>query len=56
MLAEIRPTPTSAMITYANAFNSQFFLLLRERKCASLAEMQAATFEVKENIIAAERP
>jgi len=36
---EVKPTPTSAKITYANAFDSDFYLLLRERKCASLAEM-----------------
>lgn len=43
------------MLTYANAFDSQFFLLLRERRCASLADMQDADFEVESNIIAAER-
>ena len=52
---EIKPTPTSAMITHANAFDSQFCLLLRERRCASLADMQDATFEVESNIIVAER-
>ena len=55
MPAEVRPTPTSAMLTYANTFNSQFCLLLRERRCTSLADMQSAAFEVEANIIAAER-
>jgi len=43
------------MITYANAFDSQFCLLLIERRCASLADMQDANFEVESNIIAVER-
>ena len=36
---EINPTRTSAMITYANAFDSDFFLLLRERRFVSLSLM-----------------
>jgi len=52
---EVRPTPSSTMITYANAFDSQFCLLLRERRSASLVDIQAAAFEVEANIIAAER-
>jgi len=55
MLVEIKPTPTSAMITYANSFDSQFCLLLRERRCPSLANMQDAAFDVESNIVAAER-
>jgi len=52
---EVKPTPTSAMLTYANAFDSQFCLLLRERRCTSLVDMQYAAFEVESNIFAAER-
>ena len=52
---EINPTRTSTMITYANAFDSQFCLLLRERRCATLAEMQDAVLEVESNIMAAEK-
>lgn len=55
MPAEIKPTPTSAMITYSNAFDSRFCLLLRERRCNSLADIQAAAFEVEANIMVAER-
>jgi len=44
MPVEVRPIPTSAMITYANAFDSKFCLLLREVKRASLDDMQDATF------------
>lgn len=51
---KVRPTPSSAMITYANVFDFQFCLLLRERKFASLVEMQATTFEVEANIIVVE--
>lgn len=55
MPAEVKPTPTSAMLTYANVFDSQFSLLLRERRCTSLAEIQDAAFEVESNIMATKR-
>lgn len=31
MPAEVKPTTTSAKLTYASAFDSDFYLLLRER-------------------------
>ena len=37
--AEIKPTDTLAKITYANAFDSNFYLLLRERRFVSLSLM-----------------
>ena len=37
--AEVKPTPTSAKLTYATAFDSDLCLLLRERRCATLADM-----------------
>ena len=49
---EIKPTDTSARITYANAFNYDFFLLLRERRSASLSLMQDANLEVESHIVA----
>ena len=52
---EVKPTPTSAKLTYANAFDSDFCLLLRERRCATLADMQDVTLEVESNIMAAEK-
>jgi len=55
MPIEVKPTPTSTMITYANTFDSQFCLLFRERRCTSLASMQIAAFEVELNIIVVER-
>jgi len=52
---EVKPTPTSAKLTYANVFHSNFCLLLRERRCATLADMQDAALEVESNIMAAEK-
>jgi hypothetical protein len=49
---EINPTDTSAKITYVSAFDPGFFLLLRERRSASLAHMQDAVVEVESNIVA----
>lgn len=53
--AKVKPTPTSAKLTYANAFDLDFCLLLSERRCATLADMQDATLEVESNIMAAEK-
>lgn len=53
--AEVNPTPTSAKLTYANSFDSDFYLLLRERRCATLADMQDVALEVESNIMAAEK-
>jgi len=55
ILAEVKPIPISAKLTYANAFDSDFCLLLRERRFASLAEMQDAALEVESNIMATEK-
>jgi len=55
ILAEVKPTPTSTKLTYANAFDSDFFLLLRERRCATLAKMKDAALDVESNIMAAEK-
>ena len=52
---EIKPTGTSAMITYANAFDSDFFLPLRERRSASLSLMQDASLEVESNILTSQK-
>ena len=43
---------TLSRITYANAFDSDFFLLLRERRSVSLSLMQDAALEVESNILA----
>ena len=55
MPAEVKPTTISATLIYANAFDSNFCLLLRERWCAILAYMQDATLEVESNIMATEK-
>ena len=44
--AEINPTETSAKLTYADAFDHEFFLLLRERRPISLLNMQDAALEL----------
>ena len=53
--AEVKPTTTSAKLTYASAFDSDFYLLLRERQCATLANMQDAALEAESNIMAVEK-
>jgi hypothetical protein len=52
---EIKPTEASAKITYANAFDADFSLLLRERRSTTLLSMQEATIEVESNILASDR-
>ena len=53
--AEINPTETSAKLTYANAFDHEFSLLLRERRPVSLLNMQDAALEVESNRLASNR-
>ena len=53
--AEIKPTETSAKLTYANAFDHEFSLLLRERRPITLLKMQDAALEVESNILASNR-
>ena len=48
---EINHTETSSKITYANYFDPEFCLLLRERRSTSLAHMQDAALEVESNIL-----
>jgi hypothetical protein len=53
--AEIKPSETSAQISYAGAFDPDFCLLLRERSATSLAQMQDAAIEVESNVLAVDR-
>ena len=53
--AKVKPTTTFAKLTYASAFDSDFFLLFRERQCATLADMQDVALEVESNIMATEK-
>ena len=52
---EIKPSETSTMITYGNAFVDEFSLLLRERRSTNLAAVQESTIEVESNILEVER-
>jgi hypothetical protein len=52
---EIKPTETYAKNTFANSFDAEFSLLLRERRSVTLNLMQEAAIEVESNILAAER-
>jgi hypothetical protein len=52
---EIKPSETSAKITFSNAFDVEFSLLLRERRATTLILMQDATIEVESNILAAHK-
>jgi ribonuclease HI len=52
---EVKPTETSAKMTYASAFDPDFCLLLRERRATSLAHMQDAAIEVESNILAVDK-
>ena len=53
--AEIKPIETSTQITYANSFDFELCLLLRERRFASLSLMQDTALEVESNILAAHK-
>ena len=52
---EIKPTETSTRTTYANDFDSDFYLLLRERRSVSLSLMQDAALELESNILASQK-
>ena len=51
---EIKPTEASTKITYGNAFEYHFSLILRERRFATLFHMQASAIEVEANMLAFE--
>ena len=52
---EIKPSETSAKLTYANAFDHEFSLRLRERRPVTLLNMQDAALEVESNILSSNR-
>jgi hypothetical protein len=52
---KINPIETSSDITYASAFDPEFFLLLRERRDTYLAHMKDETLEVESNILIANK-
>ena len=55
ILAEIKLTETSAKLTYANSFDVEFSLLLRERRAITLVNMQEAALEAESNQMAANK-
>jgi hypothetical protein len=52
---EIKPSETSAKITFANAFDAKFSLFLRERRTTTLILMQDSAIKVESNILAADK-
>jgi hypothetical protein len=52
---KIKPTKAFTNITYANAFDAEFSLLLRERRSTTLFSMQEAAIEVESNILTSDR-
>ena len=52
---EIKPSETSAKITYANSFDHEFSLHPRERRSVNLLNMQEAALEVESNILASNK-
>jgi 23S rRNA pseudoU1915 N3-methylase RlmH len=52
---EIKPTKVSTKINYANAFDAELSLLLREIRSTILLSMQEASIEVESNILASYR-
>jgi hypothetical protein len=53
--AEIKLIEAFAKITYDGSFNPDLFLLLRERRDTSSANMQYATLEVESNVLTVNR-
>ena len=53
--AEIKPSETSTKLSYANSFDVEFSLLLRERKTVTFINMQETTLEVDSNLLASSK-
>ena len=49
--AEVKPSQPAAKVTFAGAFEPDFFLLLRERISATLAGMQDDAIEIESNMM-----
>ena len=52
---EIKPTKKIAKLTYANYFDVEFSLLLREIRANTLVNMQEAALEVESNLMEAHK-
>jgi hypothetical protein len=55
ILDEIKPTEAFAKINYANAFDPELSLMLRERRSTTLLSMQEETIEIESNILASNK-
>lgn len=53
--SDIKPTKTFSKITYANAFEFEFSLILRETRSATLSDMKASAIEVEPNMLVVEK-
>jgi hypothetical protein len=49
---EVKPPPKAAQLRYANSFDSDFALLLRERISNTLDDMMSDAIEVEVNLMA----
>jgi hypothetical protein len=52
---EVKPSQPAAKVTFAGAFDSDFALLLRERRSTTLAGMQDDAIEIESNMMASEK-
>ena len=54
--ANVKPSPGAAKLHYADAFDSEFTSLLRERRSTSLENMMQDAIEVEVNLSASNKP
>jgi hypothetical protein len=52
---EVKPSHLVAKVTFAGAFNSDFTLLLRERRDTTLARIQGNAIEIESNMMASRK-
>jgi hypothetical protein len=55
ILADVKPLPGAAKLHYDDAFNSEFTLLLRERRPISLEDMMDDATKVEVNLSASNK-
>jgi hypothetical protein len=53
--AEVKPPPGAAQLRYADSFDSDFSLLLRERRSNTLDDMMNDAIEVEVNLMASRK-
>jgi hypothetical protein len=52
ILAEVKPPPSAAQLRYADSFDNEFSLLLRERRSMSLDAIMSNAAEFEVNMMA----